>query len=859
MRKSLLKLLGIIVALALSTPASAIGMGGINVVSALGQPLKADIELVSVNKTQKTSLVARLASPDIYKGAGLEYPYGNKFVFQVDSRANGEPYLKVSSAQPINDPFVSLLVELTWSSGKLLREYTFLLDPPGYVAERPVPTEVQAVAPTAAEGGVEQTDAERRYQQEWIELAEKQPQRAAPEGEKPLALPAAGVQEEKPAVSVATGDITVRRGDTLSRIARQYKPADVSLERMLVALYRANAEQFDGKNMNRIRAGKILRLPDQSELMNVAQPDAAKEIRAHVADWNVYRQKLASAAAIASQSQDAQQVVTGKIASSVADKTPVAKETAKEILKLSRGEAPGDQAAAGAAGKSVSAEDKKSAAQEDAIAKAKASQEGQARTALLEKNLKDMQRLAELKSEAAALAQSASGAAPATASAVAAASEVKPIPVAKPKPVAKPEPEVVAPPSLLDQILGEPLYLAGGAAVLLGLGGLGFMLNRRRQTAVAAASRHGEDVGATSGHMAAPVAPSPDTGDFTSTVAAHAETAHQKEEVDPISEADLFLNFGRDAQAEEILKDALKNAPNNHQIHLKLLGIYASRKDVNSFSVIARQLQDSGDEEAWHQAAAMGRKLEPNNPIYGGAGTIEDAGSATMRAPALGAAPGLVRGTPAAVEAPSPEVDFDLGTSPEESAALPEHDFSADEEDTEKTINLSSADTDAAHAAPMDFDVTSTHPPMPAVTGQEETASPNLDDLVFDVTSTHPPMPAVAGQPEAAETAQAEGAMEFTLDFPAEDAATKPAPESQPAEIGLEGISLNLDDTAAPGEPAPEARDEHWHEVATKLDLAKAYQEMGDATGAREILEEVLREGDEGQREAAQTLLDQLG
>ena len=855
MRKSLLKLLWIIVALALSTPASAIGMGGINVVSALGQPLKADIELVSVNKTQKTSLVARLASPDIYKGVGLEYPYGNKFTFQIDSRANGEPYLRVSSAQPVNDPFVSLLVELTWSSGKLLREYTFLLDPPDYVAERPVPMEVQAVAPTATEGAVEQTDAERRYQQEWIESTGKQPQRAVPEGEKPLGLPAAGVPEEKPAVSVATGDITVRRGDTLSRIARQNKPADVSLERMLVALYRANAEQFDGKNMNRIRAGKILRLPDQSELMNVAQPDAAREIRAHVADWNAYRQKLASAAAIASQSQDAQQVVTGKIASSVADKAPVAKETAKEILKLSRGEAPGDQAAAGAAGKSVSAEDKKSAAQEDAIAKAKTSQEGQARTALLEKNLKDMQRLAELKSEAAALAQSASGAAPAAASAVAAASEVKPQPVAKPKP------EVVAPePSLLDQILGEPLYLVGGAAVLLGLGGLGFMLNRRRQTPVNATREQGEETGSITGRMAAPVAPSPDTGDFTSVAATHAEAAPQKEDVDPISEADLFLNFGRDAQAEEILKDALKNTPGNHQIHLKLLGIYASRKDVNSFSTIARQLQNSGDEEAWQQAAAMGRKLEPNNPIYGGAGTIEDADSATMRTTALGAAPGLVRGrTPAAEEAPSPEVDFDLGTPSEESAALPEHDFLADEEDTEKTTSLSSADMDAAHAAPMDFDVTATHPPMPAVTGQEEAAPPNLDDLIFDVTSTHPPMPAVAGQPESAEPAQAEGAMEFTLDFPAEDAATKPAPEPQPAEIGLASISLNLDDTAVPGKSEPEARDEHWHEVATKLDLAKAYQEMGDATGAREILEEVLREGDEGQREAAQILLDQLG
>ena len=98
--------------------------------------------------------------------------------------------------------------------------------------------------------------------------------------------------------------------------------------------------------------------------------------------------------------------------------------------------------------------------------------------------------------------------------------------------------------------------------------------------------------------------------------------------------------------------------------------------------------------------------------------------------------------------------------------------------------------------------------------------------------------------------------MEFKLDFPIEEAAEKPASVAQ-AETELAGISLNFDAAATPGEPA--AKDEHWHEVATKLDLAKAYQEMGDATGAREILDEVLREGDAVQREAAQSMLDQLG
>jgi pilus assembly protein FimV len=103
-----------------------------------------------------------------------------------------------------------------------------------------------------------------------------------------------------------------------------------------------------------------------------------------------------------------------------------------------------------------------------------------------------------------------------------------------------------------------------------------------------------------------------------------------------------------------------------------------------------------------------------------------------------------------------------------------------------------------------------------------------------------------------------DGGMAFTLDFPTEDV-VKPASSPPAAGIGFEGISLNFDDAAAPSsESAAGGKDDQWQEVATKLDLAKAYQEMGDNDGAREILEEVMREGDAGQREAAQTLFGQL-
>lgn len=876
----MLKLLGIVAALMLSASVSAVGMGAINVVSALGQPLKADIGLLAVSKAEKTSLVARLAAPEVYKIAGLEYPFGNKFKFQIESRADGEPYLAVSSAQPINAPFVTMLVELTWASGKLLREYTFLLDPPGYVAEQPAQAQVQAIAPevqapasavvaaTAEPEVTATTPAEQvspvvavtpAEQSAPAEAAAKPEEQAAPtktasnpeQQAVPVEIETEPIEQVAPEAAAPKEWLVVQRGDTMYQIAEQYKLADISLERMLVAIYRINAGQFDGRNMNRIRAGKILHLPTQDEYEKVTLSEAVKEIHAQAADWNVYRQKLASAATVSNQSQAAQQVATGKISSSIADRAPVAKESAKEVLKLSKGEAPGDQVGTGAGGKIMSEQDMKNSAQEDAIAKSKALKEGQERTALLEKNLKDMQRLAELKAEAAAVAQP-----PTPVEVKPAASVATTTATVKPAPVVQPKPTPATPqPSLLDQVMDEPLYLAGGAIALLILGGFGLMLYRRKKNSwIEDIDGSSVDVGEITGRMAAPVMPSPDTGDFTVAAATRAVTAPQSDNVDAISEADLFLNFGRDVQAEEILKEALQNTPNNHQIHLKLLGIYANRKDVNSFSTIARQLQGSGDKDAWQQAVAMGRKLEPNNPMYGGgAGTIEDAGSATMQVAAFNTIP-EPESVPKA-KASALDFDFDLAASSAKQTPSPEQDFLGGA--AERTSIMSAGGRLVAQGAEMDFDITSTNPSMSAIGEATIAASPISDDLIFDVTGGHSFMPAAA-QPKISKPAAADGGMAFTLDFPVEKVAEKFVPALQP-DIGLAGISLNFDDVAAPIGSAAENKDDHWQEVATKLDLAKAYHEMGDASGAREILEEVLREGDAAQREAAQTLFEQLG
>ncbi len=899
MGKSLLKLLGVVAASMLSATVSAVGMGGINVAGALGQPLKAEIELVAISKAEKDSLVARLASPEAYKSAGLEYPYGNKFKFQIESRADGQQYIKVSSVQPVNDPFVSLLVELTWSSGKLSREYTFLLDPPGYVPEQPAQVKVEAVAPqvqapasavvapetktatrveqavpatavtpaeqvmptesaanAAEQAALTEMPAKLEEQAATTEIPVKLEEQAVPVPEESATISAEQAALEAAAVQANNEWIEVQRGDTMTKIAEQYKQSDISLERMLVAMYRINAEQFDGRNMNRIRVGKILHLPSQQEMMRVSQPDAEKEIHAQAANWNAYRQKLASAATVSNQSQSVQsvqQVATGKISSSIADMAPVAKESAREVLKLSKGEAPGEQIGAGAGGKSMSEQDKKNAEQEDAIAKNKALKEGQERIALLEKNLKDMQRLAQLKAEAASAQAQPQEAAKTVVSQVTATSVVKPIPVVQPKPPVQEKRDQVKPeqgkpePSLLDQVQVEPLYLAGGAAAMLVLGGLGFMLSRRKK------KLSYEDIGDITGHMAAPVQPSPDTGDYTAMAGVQGGQAPQSESVDPISEADLFLNFGRDVQAEEILKEALQNTPNNHQIHLKLLGIYANRKDTNSFSTIASQLKDSGDDDAWQQAIAMGHKLEPNNPIYGGK-SMEDTTRATIKGVAFN-------------DKPEPEhvpktqgsaLDFDFDVNASATNEIPSAAGGAEMDFDVSSTLISTPMASGTGGGDMDFDVTTANTSM----GEAGVTTQDADDLVFDVPGSHSFKPAEA-QPEIIKPEEADsGGMAFTLDFPVE--AEKPASVAQSAAIGLEGINLNFDDATAPSgssessEPAAGGSDQ-WQEVATKLDLAKAYQEMGDADGAREILNEVLREGDEEQQATAKTLFAQLG
>jgi pilus assembly protein FimV len=440
-------------------------------------------------------------------------------------------------------------------------------------------------------------------------------------------------------------------------------------------------------------------------------------------------------------------------------------------------------------------------------------------------------------------------------------------------------------------MLDDPLYLAGGAAALLALGGLGFLLARRGRGASKAvksktpAAGEPAAAGAAAGGIVSPVAPSPETGDFTHGASVAPLSQGQTGDVDPISEAELFLNFGRDAQAEEILKDALTKNPASNAVRLKLLSIYASRKDTNSFSVVARPIEASGDTAAWAQAAEMGRSVDPGNPMYGGGGVTAAPADTEKSEPktatgldfdlGLGA-PETATGSTAGAAAPDEKaaevtgLDFDLGAA--EQPAAPASDYvstlvlpaaggkKSGVDTSEITVVNTSEDLRAAQEAGMDFDVSGNVSP-PAAAPEKS----SLDDLVFDITATNPVLNVEAAEEQKAASAAGseDPTIAFALDFPVENKAG-PA-QQQPAakeavDFDLGSISLNLEEPAAQAEQEPPAqtRDARWHDVATKLDLAKAYQEMGDNAGAREILEEVMAEGDEQQRAAAEAIKQQL-
>ncbi len=922
-------------AVLLSPVANAAGLGKLTVLSSLGQPLRAEIELTSVAAEESSDLTARLAPADAFRLANIDFnPALLSLRFEVENR-NGRQVIRVSSTQPINEPFVDMLLELSWTGGRLVREYTFLLDP----AEMRSTQAPQVAAPV---------DVPSRA----ASAAQVAPPAARAATPRPAREPAAREPARESARNTADaangGEYRVKPGDTLGRIARQLKPVDVSLDMMLVALYRANPEAFAGNNMNRLKSGQILSVPDSDAIKGgMSEGEAHGVVIAHAADFNAYRNKLAGqvAASTPARGGESGQSAAGKITAKVEERATPANE-ARDQLKLSK-------SASGEAGAGKTAK----SSDEDRIAREKQVAEANARVKELEKNVTDLEKLMAVKNKAMADKQKAASAPAPAASApapVVASAPVETAPAPK-----KPSKPVITEPSLMDTVMDNIQLIGAGLVAVLGLAGLAAARRRRAAQAAPAAEAPKAEVSVLGdpGPQAQPLiaetgGQSVDTNNsvFNSNFAPSASQLDTNE-VDPVAEADVYIAYGRDAQAEEILKEALRTHPERHPVRLKLMEIFSNRKDARSFEAQASELYSmtKGQGEEWAQAAVMGLALDPNNPLYAGsAGAAAVAAEAPAAAadaplsaddfanmfaepaPASSAAPvaeahdfsGLdldlsadatatpteapvhamdfslddmtalpaLDDLPAATQAPIPAadaehfLDFDLGglsmdsttaptAAPAEPAAAEPFDLAFDLEAPPSSATDAPAAAPSSEPAPltaddfaMDFglDLPTTAPAIDVpTTAPAAAADPlaELDMMDFDLPGV---TPAETAAPATAAPEPVLDVSDFAMpDFPELDIAATQAPSAPPtaADFDLSGIDLDLIGSNAKLAPAEggEEMSALQMEMDTKLDLAIAYQEIGDKEGARELLDEVIRGGTSDQVNRATAMRTALG
>lgn len=828
---------------------AALGLGEIDLKSSLNQPLNAEINLLSATRSELDELKVTIASPQAFANAGIERPlFLTKFSFNVKTNADGQPVVQVTSRDVVREPFLDFLLELSWSKGRLLREYTVLVDPPVTMpAAVPVP---QAPA---------------------VQSAPVVPARAA--------APARRVTHTaQPRLSAAPGEYgPTRRNDTLWKIAQQVRPdTGVSIDQTMQGLLRANPEAFVDNNINNLKAGYILRVPDRESLTSISRAEATRESRAQYAAWRAARNL--PVATLADSAAQAPVSDTGAVAES--------------HLQLVAPDSAEGAAGTGAEDTSLQAVQHDLLIANEALeAQRRQSEEMSERLSVLEQQIQNMQRLVQLKDDELARLQAQVGedgtelstgqvealdATDTTADAVDVLAEtpamdqagevdaempdagvagamdtVEPVegmtdtempmpedgmdaadadavvaeleeavvetpaePVAE-EPVAPVKPalvDTVTTPGFVDRLLANPLWLGAGGVVLALL--VFFGLRRKRgvetefqESILQAAS--GESAAADSEIVSTEAETSQPASSESSLLSEFAVSdmgsIRNDGEADPMAEADVYLAYGRFQQAEDLIKDALEKDSDNENLNLKLLEVYLAAKNQSTFDehaqTILARLENSED-PMWARVAEMGRELNPDNPMYqeGKAAPVEDTDDTVM------------------MDSLTDDVEFDIdelaADSLESTEPSAEETKSSEEEGLEFDIDLS------FDAENMDEDKPDSVEFTPPEAGAADDSGPRLD---IDMDSV---------EPDAVDTDNA-------LDF------------------DLEGLDM---DSPAAMDEEPEGDGElaDLDEVSTKLDLARAYIDMGDPDGARSILDEVMEEGSSEQKDEARGIMEQM-
>ena len=766
-----------------SAQAAALDLGQIQVRSALGQPLLAEIPLTPDSPAELRNLSARLASPEDFARAGLTGGRPDIPLQFSIATVGGQKVIRITSTVAVNDPYLDLLVEVNSAAGRSLREFPILLDPPGTA-----PTAPAVRAPRGGAGHVASRPA--------------------------AASTAAPSTAGNTAGSTAAGGQygPVERGQTLSGIARQLAPAGVDPSQMVVALKQANPDAFYQDNINALKRGAVLRVPtsQEAQAMNVAA--ALAEIRRQNGDWRAAAARSTTTVADAATRAETSSAPSGGHAADRLALVP-AKEGGKGA-GVQGGSGKGD-----------------AALRQDLLRSQEQLTTLQQQSADLKSRLKDLQdingkntrllalkdneiaelqqRLADARKNAglppapasAATTKSApvattaapasvapatahSAMAPAKAGSVAAAASVPASHSAAAPVITKPAttPAVVpvkhatkaaTPAAAEEPWYMQPLAWAAGAAAILLLILLALLGRRRKTAAVPTASTPPSLADRFSALPTAPTSADPD---------------------------------------QDELLDQLAEHPDDVGLHLELVSLYYSRRDVEHFEAAAEAMQahiTDPQQDEWQDVLAMGEDLVPGHPLFAGAH----------------------------VEHGYADHSDQVAQHPFEEAEPPHAD---------EALHSFDLDSYAAH------DDEPAPPPLPA--GNAAKVSEYHFDFDLTPPSTRPSHTAAA---EPQDMPLQDHTVEPHFASPSMEA--KPAWHAEAAPAPSWNFETAADDTASvlPGE-SHEAGQFSDDPIDTKLDLARAYMDMGDADGARAMLEEVLNEGSQIQRDAAQRLLDSL-
>ncbi|MGY2373330.1 FimV/HubP family polar landmark protein [Pseudomonas sp. SDO524_S393] len=839
--------------------AQALQLGEMTLKSKLNQPLSVEIELLDVGGLTASEITPSLASSQAFVDAGVDrQKFLDELTFTPVINPNGRSVVRVTSSKPLPDSYIRFLLQVQWPNGRLMRDYSVLLDPAKF--DQPAPT-AAAPAPT--------------------------PRQSAP------ASPA-------PAVSKPAQHTTTSR-DTLWEIAEKNRHG-ASVQQTMLAIQALNPDAFIDGNINRLKTGQVLRLPDTVQSTALPQSKAIAEVSAQNNAWRQGRRTATNPAAGKQQLDATKRTQAGNAPSSTNTQDNLSLVSAESAKKGVKGKAADSRALS----------DKLAMTQEELDTARRDNAELKSRAADLQSQLDKLQKLIQLKNDQLARlqAEKADPAAQSTAPTAVIPAQLANAPDAAPAapatPQAAPAPAAPAPeptkadatPAASDEgkfneLLTNPVVLGvvGGAAGLLAL--LLLLLLLRHRNARREEEKHlrmaralaeepvfasnidhdlppdsfeGLEVPPPSVKLAPAPAPAPVVEPVVvptvaSVLAPLAVAVNPQNSSDALAQAQSHIDRGHLNQAADVLEQAIKHEPKRSDLRLKLMEVYGLQDNKDGFVGQERQLVANGENHA---------QVEQLKSRFPAMAVLAAGVSAVVAAAALDAqyVKDLLEDKPEAPaaqpEADAFDTDFDLSLDDLEAASPAV--VSPDDLSFESVLQQQTE----AKASPddlSDFDL-DLQLDAPGTAQSDDDFLSGLEDAMKDSPAVEPPTltPAALDDFDLPE--------DFDLSLADEPQTPSAEPDAFTSELDdvnaeLDRLSQSLEhpsiepsftaEDAALGDDEPEFDFlSGTDEVATKLDLAQAYIDMGDADGARDILTEVLTEGDETQRGEAKEMLGRI-